>query len=257
MMQWKTLFQKELLENWRNYKWIWVPIAFIALMVVDPIVNYYLPDILDALGGLPEGAVFELPEPTVNDAIMMIFGQLGTLGILLIVLISMGTISEERKSGVAEIVLTKPVSYANYVTAKWASMLLLVLSSFLIGFIVTIYYIQLLYGSVSFSTVAQVFLFYSIYLMFIVTLVILFNAMFRSQGIVAFISLALIIAMHGITTLLSHKLTYSPGAIMNHLVVFLETAEVPSELIGTSILTLGLSILLLFLAVIMMRKRAN
>src|SRR5690625_877857 len=96
VMQWMTLFQKEILENWRNYKWIWVPLVITALMIMDPIVNYYLPEILDKLGGLPEGAIFEIPVPTAEEAIMMSLAQLGTLGILLFVLIGMR--SEEHTS---------------------------------------------------------------------------------------------------------------------------------------------------------------
>ncbi|MDY0407538.1 hypothetical protein [Paracerasibacillus soli] len=59
-MQWLILLQKEMVENWRNFKWIWVPLVFILLAIMDPISTYYLPQILEAVGGLPEGAVFEI-----------------------------------------------------------------------------------------------------------------------------------------------------------------------------------------------------
>ena len=38
-----VLLRKEGLENWRNKKWIWVPLVFILLAIMDPITNYYLP----------------------------------------------------------------------------------------------------------------------------------------------------------------------------------------------------------------------
>src|SRR5690625_2902426 len=125
-MQWKTLFKKEVLENWRNYKWVWVPLVLILLAIMDPITTYYLPLIIDSVGGLPEGAVLEMPTPLPEDVIMMSLGQLSSLGVLIIVLMMMGTISGEIKSGVSELILVKPISYLNYITSKWASFLCMV-----------------------------------------------------------------------------------------------------------------------------------
>src|SRR5690625_1038278 len=106
-MQWKTLFHKEMLENWRNYNWIWVPLVIIVLAIMDPLTNYYLPEIIEAVGGVPEGAVFEIPTPTAQEAMMMSLSQLSTLGVLIFTFITMGTIAGERRSGVAEVIFTR------------------------------------------------------------------------------------------------------------------------------------------------------
>lgn len=254
-MQWMTLFQKEILENWRNFKWIWVPLTLIALMIVDPIVNYYLPDILDKVGGLPEGAVFEIPLPTAEEAIMMSLSQLGSLGILLIVLIGMGTITEEKKSGVAEIILSKPVNYTNYVTAKWANYVLLVLTSFALGLILAWYYINLLYGGLSFIKILQVFVFYSLGLILVTTLVIFFNSLVKSQGLVAFLSLGLILIVSSVTSIFSHRLPWSPSAITRELQELLLNGQLTRDLVGSSLLTLLLSIILLALSVTLMKRK--
>src|SRR5690625_838412 len=109
-MQWRALFKKEMLENWRNYKWIWVPLVMILLAIMDLITTYYLPVIIESVGGLPEGAVLEMPTLLPSDVIMMSLGQLSSLGVLIIVLMMMGTISGEIKSGVSELVLVKPIT---------------------------------------------------------------------------------------------------------------------------------------------------
>ncbi|MEH7526490.1 hypothetical protein V7149_24970 [Bacillus sp. JJ1503] len=51
MNQWVTLFNKEMVELSRNFKWIWVPIVFILLAVKEPLTVYFMPQILDAVGG--------------------------------------------------------------------------------------------------------------------------------------------------------------------------------------------------------------
>ena len=100
-MQWMTLFNKEMMENWRNKKWIWVPLVLILLAILDPISNYYLPQIIEVVGGLPDGAIINLPEFAPADVVMMSLSQLSSLGVLVIVLMAMGTIASERKSGVS------------------------------------------------------------------------------------------------------------------------------------------------------------
>jgi ABC-2 type transport system permease protein len=46
-----VLIKKEFVQMVREYKVIWLPIVFIFLGLTQPIVTYYLPSILEALGG--------------------------------------------------------------------------------------------------------------------------------------------------------------------------------------------------------------
>src|SRR5690625_2539309 len=98
-MQWVTLFKKEVIENWRNKKWIWVPIVMMALCTMDLVSYYYLPEIINAVGGVPEGAVIEIPEMAPSEVITLGLEQLSMFGVIVIALISMGTRSEERRVG--------------------------------------------------------------------------------------------------------------------------------------------------------------
>ncbi|GAE95391.1 hypothetical protein JCM21714_4624 [Gracilibacillus boraciitolerans JCM 21714] len=96
-MQWFTIFKKEILEDWRNFKWIWVPLVFIVICIMDPLSTYYLPQIIDAVGGMPEGAVFEVPAVQPEQAIMMSLAELSMFGVLVIVAISMAVIAGGRE----------------------------------------------------------------------------------------------------------------------------------------------------------------
>ena len=157
MSQWLTLFQKEILEMWRNFKWIWVPITFILLGVKEPLTSYYLPQIIKSFGGLPEGAIIDIPPPTAGAVLASGLSQYSTIGVLIIVLGTMGVIAGERKSGVAAMILVKPVSYFSYVTSKWAGSLLLVWFSLFIGYLLTWYYTGQLFEWVAFGEFLQSF----------------------------------------------------------------------------------------------------
>ncbi|WP_054636111.1 ABC transporter permease [Thalassobacillus sp. C254] len=152
MNQWIQLWKKECLEMWRNFKWIWVPLVFIILGLTEPLSTYYMPVIMESVGGLPEGAVFEMPMPSPGEVLMMTTSQFNMLGILVIVLASMGLISSERRSGVAGLILVRPVPHASYVTAKWTGMIVLGWLSLFLGYLASWYYTNLLFGSLSFGS---------------------------------------------------------------------------------------------------------
>src|SRR5690625_153827 len=254
-MQWITLLQKELLENWRNYKWVWVPIVIVILTIMDPITNYFLPEIIESVGNLPEGAVIELPTPTTSEALMMSLEQLGTLGILIIVLTFMGTIANERKSGVAELILTKPVRYSYYVSAKWVSWNLLIWISLLIAFFINWYYIQILYGDVAIILVLKIVFFYGLWMSFVITVTIFYNTLFISQGIVAFMSLGTVILLHLFSAIFINRFTWLPNNISEHIYLLIETNTTPDKLITTSFVTVGLIIGLLLLSIGQLKRQ--
>lgn len=247
-MQWMTLFQKELLENWRNKKWIWVPLVIILVSIMDPLTTYYLPYIIEAAGGMPDGTIIELPDYAPSEVMLMTLSQLSMLGVLVVVLISMGSISGERKSGVSELVLVKPVAYMNYITAKWISYLLLVWVSLFLGILVSWYYINILFGTLTFGDLLTTFFFYGIWLTLIVSLSICYNTIFKSAGLVAFFTILTIMAMSIITQIFNHVLDWSPNNISSYISEAISTGEISSDLIMAGIVTLILSLILILLS---------
>ncbi|MGX4670319.1 ABC transporter permease [Cerasibacillus sp. JNUCC 74] len=244
-----VLLRKEGLENWRNKKWIWVPLVFILLAIMDPITNYYLPEIIESVGGLADGTVIELPDFTPEDAIMMSLGQYSSLGVLVIILLSMGTIAGERKSGVLELILVKPVSYSKFIIAKWFSLLLLIWLSFIIGMLTSWYYINILYGEIAFTTVLLVIFYYGLYFSLVCALSIFYNAIVNSPGLVAFFTILTAIIISVVTKLLGKHMVWSPAKLTDHIEEMLITGDVTSDLISTAIVSILLILTLLFAAI--------
>jgi ABC-2 type transport system permease protein len=254
-MQWMTIFQKELLENWRNKKWIWVPLVMILLSIMDPLTTYYLPQIIDSVGGLPEGTVYEIPEMEPAQVIMMSLSQLSSLGVLVVVLILMGTIAGERKSGVSELVLVKPVSYMHYISAKWVSYLLLVWVSLFLGLLVSWYYINILFGTLTFAEFLTVFFFYGMWLTLVVSLTIFYNTVFKSGGLVAFFTILTIMVMSIITQIFQHILDWSPNNLSSYILESLTSGEISNDLLATAGIALLLSVLLLLLSGLIFKRK--
>lgn len=255
MSQWLTLLQKEILEMWRDFKWIWVPITFILLGVSEPLKNYYMPQIIDSLGGLPEGTVIEIPPPTAGEVLVSGLSQYTTLGVLIIVLGTMGIIAGERKSGVAAMILVKPVSYFSYVTSKWAGSLILVWLSLLVGSIVTWYYTGLLFDWIPISDFFQAYLLYGLWLSVVLTITIFFSSILLAPGMAGFTSLALIVTISIVSGALSQWLEWSPSQLTSYAVGLLVAGKLPEETLPTSLLATGIIAALLLLSVIIFKKK--
>ena len=119
MRTFKALLKKEMKELASTYKMLVVPIATIILMVSYPISMKLLPTLLK--GEFPEAVINEIPIPTMNEVLSNVFLNFESLGVLILILISMGTISGERDKSVAAMVLVKPVSRNAYVLSKWVT----------------------------------------------------------------------------------------------------------------------------------------
>lgn len=226
--QWFVLFRKEMLESVRNYKALWLPAVFLLLGVMQPVVSYYLPDILAGAGGLPEGAVIEIPLPTAPEVLAETLSQYNTLGALIIALSFMSAISGERAAGTAGLVLVKPVSHGAFVSSKWAAMLAVMFVSFAIGYMGAWYYTSLLIGSVDAGSVLGSLLLYGLWLAFIGTATLLFSALIRSGAGAAFAALGTAAVLSITSGLRPDALAWSPGRLAAHSAALLAEGRLPS-----------------------------
>lgn len=254
-MQWMTMFRKELIENWTNKKWIWVPIVMVLLTVMDPLSYYYLPEIIELTGGIPEGTVLEIPTLAPNEVVMMSIEQLNMFGVLVIALITMGTIAGERSSGITEILLVKPIRYDHYVIAKWCSFLLLIWLALFVGMIANWYYTNLLFGELNFVTMLQIVFFYGLWFTFVLTLSMFYNTLCKSPGMVLACTIVTIVVMSFINMVIGHQLTMFPNQLSNHIGEFVTTEQITNELTGTSIIIFVLIFILLFAATFIFKRR--
>jgi ABC-2 type transport system permease protein len=255
MSQLYTLINKEFLEMGRNYKWIWVPIAFVLLGVMDPLTTYYLPDILKASGGLPEGAIIDIPTPSAGEIFITSIGEFETIGILVIVLTTMGTIAGERKSGVAQLVLVKPVSYFLYILAKWISGIILLLLSLFIGLLASWYYTGVLFDFIPFKQFIGAFGLYSLWIGLVITIAVFFSAVFKHPGAAGAVSLGVIILLNLVGNTLSHVMEWSPTQLLPYAAEIINVNSVSGEAWTSAGVTLVIMILLLGSSVLIFKRK--
>ena len=121
-----------------------------------------------------------IPRP--GHLLSTLLGQYQFIGILIIVLAFMGTISGERKNGTATLLYVRPMSFRAYFLSKWLVVNVLVLGSVWLGFMAAWYYIEILFNSVDAGPIFAFIATYSLWLVFVVTVVLAFSAWLPTGG---------------------------------------------------------------------------
>ncbi|MGG3281242.1 ABC transporter permease [Paenibacillus solani] len=255
MNQWMIMFRKEMLEMWRNSKWIWLPIVFVLFGIMQPVTAYYLPQILENTGSMTEGTIINISMPTGGEVLIKTLSQYGTIGLLIIVLASMGMVSNERISGVAGMILMKPVKFASYLTVKWAAAVTITIISFTIGFFVSWYYTSSLIGEVNLSRAFISFLLYCLWLAFIITITLLASTSLKGNAAAAFITLAFATVLSLMTSVLSKYMHWSPSHLTDQATTYLMKGEFDPHLSLVLTVTSLSIIVLLYLSIYVFKKK--
>jgi len=112
------LLGKELLEQWRTRRLIVVAVVFVAFGISSAFLARYAPELVKALAG--DQFEIVVPPPTLRDAADQFVKNLGQAGILTAVLLAMGSVANEKVSGTAALILSKPASRGAFLGAKLA-----------------------------------------------------------------------------------------------------------------------------------------
>lgn len=242
MTQFNVLLKKEWRENFRNYKVFWIPIVFILFGIIEPVTNYFMPQILDSVGNLPDGAVIEIPPPEPEEILVAVMGQYQLIGILVLVLAYMGSVAGERKNGTATLLYVRPLSYRSYFLSKWILASAIGMLSVWSGLLAAYYYTFLLFERVDFTKFLKFGATYSLWILLIVSLVLLMSAALPNAGLAAAGSLLLIFVFQLIDGLLGTYWTVSPLKIPGYAAQWLLDGPKPEDFWWTA----GIGILLIF-----------
>jgi len=240
-----TLVNKEYLGILRSKKIIWLPIVFMLMTLTQPLTLYYMEDILKMGGGLPEGSILQMPVPNAGEVMASVLSQLNTLGVLVIVVAVMSTISDERKSGSLTFILIRPVSSLQIVGSKTLAEGSIVVGSFICGYLLSYYYTIILFSTIPLHQVIESMLIYSLYCLFIVVCVIFSSALLNSNGAIAIVNILFFSVLSIASSLFSDFLKWSPAELSSHAMSKLIN-EPTNGLAGSIFVTIFLMILLLY-----------
>lgn len=257
MNQFGVLFRKEWRENLRNYKIFWIPIVFILFGILEPVTNYFLPQLLDSVGNLPEGAVIELPVPQPEEILQAVLGQYQLIGMAILILAYMGAIAGERKSGTATLLYVRPLSFRDYFLSKWLMAGITGVMSVWLGLLAAYYYIFLLFEQVEIISFLQFAGTYSVWILLVITIVLAASAAMPNAGMAAAVSLALVFFMQIADSLLGAYWTFAPMKIPAYAAQWLYGKPDMSDYWWTLVLAFAFILALLFFGIWMAKRKAS
>lgn len=180
-----TLLQKEWLDGWKSGKLIWLPIAMMIVGLTQPLTIYFMPEIIEHGGNLPDGMKISFAMPSGSEVMVSTLSQFNTLGMALVIFSVMGSVANERNQGVTSLIMSRPVTAAHFIVSKWLTQSVIGIASFAAGYGLAYYYIRLLFEDTSFSRFAVSLGLYALWIMFMVTAGLAGSTMFRSLGAAA------------------------------------------------------------------------
>lgn len=114
-----AFLKKEFKAVFRTYRFWVIPLVLMFFALMSAPTAKFTPDLLKS--ALPQGMSFKMPAPTLVDAFTQWFKNLSQIGVLAIILLTMGLMAEEKTSGTILLIVTKPVSRANVVVSKFVA----------------------------------------------------------------------------------------------------------------------------------------
>jgi ABC-2 type transport system permease protein len=156
MRGYRPLLEMEDVEAWRSYRIAVVCGLFAVLGIALPVVVHSLPEISRLFGQVdPELVIDQTGVPDVVDVLIRLLWQLGAIaGVVL----AMGSVATERAAGTAAFVLSKPISRATFVWAKFVALAMILGLATSLAVIASWLYVALLFERQSILEWAQLWL---------------------------------------------------------------------------------------------------
>lgn len=206
------LVKKEIKEQLRTYKVLIVGGIFLLFGITTPLLLKYMPELLEFAGS--EGMEIIIPPPTAAQSLTEYAGTVGQIGVLIAVLMAMGSIANELRNGTAIITLSKPVSRASFVIAKLVAVSLTFIVSLIVASSVCyVYTVLLIENSYLTGFIFQNVLLI-VFFIFCIALTLVFSSLFTSSLAAGGLAIAVIISQAGLSAIPGIG-EYFPGKLLS------------------------------------------
>ncbi|MEK4085579.1 ABC transporter permease [Psychrobacillus sp. FSL K6-1415] len=244
-----VLMNKEFTQMVRDFKIIWLPLVFILLGITQPVMTYYLPTILEALGS-GQGITID-PSIAAQQGGEILAGTLGAqfdqLGIIIIAISLMGIIQTDKANGMLAFILTRPVPVRSYIGGKIASNYIFTAFSVAVGYLASYLYVNFLFTNVAIFDMLTALLFYLVWILFIITFTTMISTLINSPGLIALISIAFLIGCRLIVGLSSMIDIINPASMSKHAMEVLITGSVNSNAMVNLVVSLLCAAIAIFI----------
>jgi ABC-2 type transport system permease protein len=200
-MNFFIVLRKELMEQWRTKRLLIVAAVLVIFGLASPLLAKVTPDLLKSIPNVPTALFGLFPTPTVADAVTQYIKNMMQFGVLLAVLMSMGSIAQEKERRTAAMLLTHPLSRLTFLLAKFVALACTFAISLAIAALGCWYYTQLLFEAMPWGPfLALNGLMLLVFLVY-VAVTLLCSTLVRTQGAAAGLAFAALVIIAGVGSL--------------------------------------------------------
>lgn len=229
-----------------------LPLIFLFFGLTSPIITRLMPDLLSEMAGEFE---ITLPPQTWLDSFMQFFKNMNQIGLIGLVIVLMGSVSDEKNKGTLLMVLTKPVSKSSFVLAKVISASLLFLLSSLLAFFACALYTSVLFEGMILFRAIEALVPFIVFGLCMICVTVGISSMFRNNIASGGISLA-VYFIFSLSPLLGAAFReYSPGALIEMQGGILAGIQPASSILEASFVTLIIGLAVLFVGIRFFEKQ--
>lgn len=215
------LFKKELREYARSKKLLALLLIFAFFGIISPVTAYFTPDIMSYVAK-SQNIKIEIPPPTFNDALFQYIKNISQMCIFVLILMTMGQITNEKEKGTAVFLLVKPVKRISFITAKFLSTFAMVTAATLVAALCAGFYTYVFFDFLPIKGFLAQNILILLYIWVICACTLMFGSLFKSQIPAGILTIALWLLF----TLLGQfgpVASYSPDALIAGAGTFITT----------------------------------
>ena len=205
---------KELTEIVRTWRLYVVPGILIFFGLTSPLIAEVTPGLLSSMAGSEaQGIVIEIPPATTADAYLQFNNNAMQIAIIALIIATAGAVAGERRSGTAQLVLSKPVSRTAMVVAKAVSNWILLAVAGGVGAALCAGVTAIMFDTTLLPEFAAMVGVWYVLATLLVALMLLFSVLLKSQAGAAGAGIAVFFAM-SILTMWHTARDYSPVGLL-------------------------------------------
>lgn len=205
-----VLFKKELREQIKTHRLLIVLAVFLVLGMGTPLMLYYLPSIVNT----SEGTQIPFPDFTAADVSIEFLSSIAQIGMVVVILVSMGAVSRELERGAAVLTLSKPVGRGTFVIAKLAALAVTFEFSLIISSLFCYLYTAILFEGVSAASFAAATALVGVFLLVCISITLLCSSVFKSAVAAGGMALVIIVPFWALSAIPNIG-SYAPMGIID------------------------------------------
>lgn len=247
-----AFMKKEWMEHVKTYKLLILFSVFFIFGMMSPLLAKLMPEIMSGME--IEGMTITLAEPTAMDSYMQFFKNMNQMGLLVLVLVFSGMLTQELVKGTLVNMLTKGLSRTRVILAKYLMAVLLWSIGLVIAFMTTYGYTVYLFPNDPIVNLAISVSCLWLFGVWLLALLMFAQTLVNSQyGNLLFVALS--VGLLFMINLIPSLQKYNPLTLVSNNVAMLVSEFDKSSLMPSVYVSSILTVLLLWSAILIFKNK--